>query len=228
MKIIAGLGNPGREYENTKHNVGFMTLDLLSEMLNIPIRKIKFKGLYGEGFVNGEKVILLKPQTYMNLSGECIREATAFYKPDLEDLLVIYDDLDLPMGNLRIRKKGSAGTHNGMRSVVYQLGEDAFPRVRVGIGSENRGDLVNYVISGFRKEDRECMESAIQRAAEAARCFVTEGIEETMAKYNTKKKKAKKQKSEEADQRDHGGEPGETADSSAAASEGTHTGGGEQ
>ena len=121
MKIIAGLGNPGKEYENTKHNVGFLTIDILAEKYDIKVNKIKFKGLVGEGMIGTEKVILVKPQTYMNLSGQCIREIVAFYKLDMEDLVVIYDDIDLPMGNLRIRKKGSAGTHNGMRSIIYDL-----------------------------------------------------------------------------------------------------------
>ena len=134
MKIIAGLGNPGREYESTKHNVGFMTLDLLADKLGISISKEKFKALIGEGRIGTEKIILVKPQTYMNLSGESIREVVGFYKIDIEDLIVIYDDIDIPAGTLRIRSKGSAGTHNGMRSVVYQLQEDGFPRIRVGIG----------------------------------------------------------------------------------------------
>ena len=138
MKIIAGLGNPGREYENTKHNVGFLTIDILAEKYGIKVNKIKFKGLVGEGMIGGQKVLLVKPQTYMNLSGQCIREVMAFYKLDPEDLTVIYDDIDLPMGNLRIRKKGSAGTHNGMRSIIYDLQEDGFPRIRIGIGGDRK------------------------------------------------------------------------------------------
>ena len=200
MKIIVGLGNPGKEYENTKHNIGFMVLDRLAEKWGIAIRKIKFKGLYGEGFVDGEKVILLKPQTYMNLSGESVREILGFYKIDPEDLVVIYDDLDLPMGALRIRGRGSAGTHNGMRSVIYQIQEDGFPRIRVGIGGERKGSLVNYVISGFSGEDRDIMREAVLKAADAAECLVREGLSEAMNRFNTKKKK-KKKKEEDAEQK---------------------------
>lgn len=194
MKIIAGLGNPGKEYENTKHNVGFLTIDILAEKYDIKVNKIKFKGLIGEGMIGTEKVILVKPQTYMNLSGQCIREIVAFYKLDMEDLVVIYDDIDLPMGNLRIRKKGSAGTHNGMRSIIYDLQDDGFPRVRVGIGGERKGDLANYVISGFSGDDRKLIEEAIVKAADAVACLVEDGIDRAMVDYNTKKPKVKKQK----------------------------------
>lgn len=196
MKIIAGLGNPGKEYENTKHNVGFLTIDILAEKYGIKVNKIKFKGLVGEGMIGTEKVILVKPQTYMNLSGQCIREIVAFYKLDMEDLVVIYDDIDLPMGNLRIRKKGSAGTHNGMRSIIYDLQDDGFPRVRVGIGGERKGDLANYVISGFSGDDRKLIEEAIVKAADAVTCLVEDGIDRAMVDYNTKKPKVKKQKQE--------------------------------
>ncbi len=196
MKIIAGLGNPGKEYENTKHNVGFLTIDILAEKYDIKVNKIKFKGLIGEGMIGTEKVILVKPQTYMNLSGQCIREIVAFYKLNMEDLVVIYDDIDLPMGNLRIRKKGSAGTHNGMRSIIYDLQDDGFPRVRVGIGGERKGDLANYVISGFSGDDRKLIEEAIVKAADAVTCLVEDGIDRAMVDYNTKKPKVKKQKQE--------------------------------
>ena len=196
MKIIAGLGNPGKEYENTKHNVGFLTIDILAEKYDIEVNKIKFKGLVGEGMIGTEKVILVKPQTYMNLSGQCIREIVAFYKLDMEDLVVIYDDIDLPMGNLRIRKKGSAGTHNGMRSIIYDLQDDGFPRVRVGIGGERKGDLANYVISGFSGDDRKLIEEAIVKAADAVTCLLEDGIDRAMVDYNTKKPKVKKQKQE--------------------------------
>ena len=194
MKIIAGLGNPGKEYENTKHNVGFLTIDILAEKYGIKVNKIKFKGLVGEGMIGSEKVLLVKPQTFMNLSGECLREVMAFYKLDIENLMVIYDDIDLPMGNLRIRKKGSAGTHNGMRSVIYQLQDDGFPRIRVGIGGERKGDLAGYVISGFTGENRKIIEEAITKAAEAAACLAEFGPDRAMADFNTKKEKVKKEK----------------------------------
>ena len=206
MYIIAGLGNPGKQYENTKHNVGFLTIDVLAEKLGIRVSKIKHKALTGEGFISGEKVILVKPQTYMNLSGESIREILSFYKADPERLVVIYDDIDLPKGSLRIRKKGSAGTHNGMKSIIYQIVSEDFPRVRIGIGGERKGDLADYVISGFRKEDRKTVEDSILRAADAVICTVEKGIDIAMGEYNTKAKKKsaqeKKPERESAEIRD--------------------------
>ncbi len=206
MYIIAGLGNPGKQYENTKHNVGFLTIDVLAEKLGIRVSKIKHKALTGEGFISGEKVILVKPQTYMNLSGESIREILSFYKADPERLVVIYDDIDLPMGSLRIREKGSAGTHNGMKSIICQIVSEDFPRVRIGIGGERKGDLADYVISGFRKEDRKTVEDSILRAADAVICTVEKGIDIAMGEYNTKAKKKsaqeKKPERESAEIRD--------------------------
>ena len=186
MYLIAGLGNPGKEYANTKHNIGFITIDYLAEKHDIKLNKIKHKALSGEGFISGEKVMLLKPQTYMNLSGESIREAVDYYKIDMEDLVVIYDDIDIPMGSLRIRKKGSAGTHNGMRSIIRLLGDDSFPRIRIGIGGE-RGDipLTNYVISGFKnKEEVKIMEEAVMNAASAIEVLIKDGLDASMQKYN--------------------------------------------
>ena len=197
MKVIAGLGNPGKEYENTKHNVGFLAIDILAEKLDVKVNKIKFKGLVGEGMIGTEKVILVKPQTYMNLSGECLREVMTFYKLDIGDLTVIYDDIDLPMGSLRIRKKGSSGTHNGMRSIIYQLQDDGFPRIRIGIGGERKGDLADYVISGFRGDDVKLVEEAITKAAEAAACMVEHGPDRAMADFNTKKPKPEKKKKQD-------------------------------
>ena len=191
MYIIAGLGNPGKKYENTRHNIGFITLDFLAERHDIKINKIKHKALVGEGRISGQKVLLVKPQTYMNLSGESLREVMDYYKVDIEDMIVIYDDIDLPAGTVRIRKKGSAGTHNGMRSIVQHLGQD-FPRIRMGIGNERKGDLVDFVLGGFSKEDREVLEPAVERAALAVETYVGEGIEKAMNKYNIKAKKNKK------------------------------------
>lgn len=191
MYIIAGLGNPGKKYENTRHNIGFITLDYLAERHDIKINKIKHKALVGEGRISGQKVLLVKPQTYMNLSGESLREVMDYYKVDIEDMIVVYDDIDLPAGTVRIRKKGSAGTHNGMRSIVQHLGQD-FPRIRMGIGNDRRGDLVDFVLGGFSKEDREVLEPAVERAALAIESYVDEGIEKAMNKYNIKAKKNKK------------------------------------
>ena len=196
MKVIVGLGNPGKEYENTKHNIGFLTLDRLSERLGISIKQIKHKALTGEGFVKGQKLMLVKPQTYMNLSGQCVREVMQYYKVEPENLIVIYDDLDIPIGTLRLRAKGSAGTHNGMKSIIYDIQEDGFPRVRVGIGGEHKGNLANYVISGFRKEDINTVETAVEKAADAVECWIDEGINAAMNKFNKKKEKKKKEKPE--------------------------------
>lgn len=191
MYVIAGLGNPGKKYENTRHNMGFITIDQLAEKHDIKIDKLKFKALVGEGRIAGQKVLLVKPQTYMNLSGESIRDVMNFYKLEPEKLIVIYDDIDIEAGTLRIRKFGSAGTHNGMKSVVYQLQSDRFPRIRVGIGSQKKGDLVNFVIGGFSKEEVPVLEEAISHAVLAVECIVEEGIDKAMNQYNTKKRSKK-------------------------------------
>ncbi len=192
MYIIAGLGNPGKKYENTRHNIGFITLDLLAERNDIKINKIKHKALVGEGRISGQKVLLVKPQTYMNLSGQSLREVMSYYKEDVSRLIVIYDDIDIPMGSVRIRKKGSAGTHNGMRSIVYDLQSDQFPRIRIGIGKERRSDLRDFVIGGFSKEEKEPLENAVRRAAAAAECIVEKGIDKAMNEYNIRQKAAEK------------------------------------
>lgn len=186
MYIIVGLGNPGKKYENTKHNIGFITLDFLADRNEIKINKIKHKALVGEGTISGQKVLLVKPQTYMNLSGSSVREVMEYYKADPENLIVIYDDVDIPMGRLRIRKKGSAGTHNGMKSIIYDLQEDGFPRVRIGIGRERKMPLAGYVLGGFAKEERELMEDAVKRAALAVECMLEKGIDIAMGEYNVK------------------------------------------
>lgn len=184
MYIIVGLGNPGKKYENTKHNIGFITLDYLADKHDIKINKIKHKALVGEGTVSGQKVLLVKPQTYMNLSGNSVREVMEYYKSEPEKLIVIYDDVDIPMGHLRIRKKGSAGTHNGMRSIIYDLQEDGFPRVRIGIGKERKMPLASFVLGGFEKDERELMEEAVERAALAVECMLEKGIDIAMGEYN--------------------------------------------
>ena len=191
MYIIAGLGNPGRKYENTRHNMGFIAVDLLAEKYGIKVDKIKFNALVGEGRIAGQKVLPVKPQTYMNLSGESIREVMSFYKEDIENLIVIYDDIDIPTGTIRLRKKGSAGTHNGMRNIVYLLADDGFPRIRVGIGSDKKVDLINYVTGGVTKGEKELLEGALVKAADAAAAIVEKGIEKAMNEYNIKPKKEK-------------------------------------
>ena len=193
MFIIAGLGNPGRKYENTRHNMGFIAVDLLAEKYGIKVDKIKFKALVGEGRIAGRKVLLVKPQTYMNLSGESIREVMSFYKEGIENLIVIYDDIDIPTGTIRVRKKGSAGTHNGMRNIVYLLQDDNFPRIRVGIGSDKKVDLINYVTGGVTKGEKELLEGALVKAADAAAAIVEKGIEKAMNEYNVRPKKEKEE-----------------------------------
>lgn len=184
MYIIVGLGNPGKKYENTRHNIGFITVDYIADELGIKINKSKNKALVGEGNISGQKVLLVKPQTYMNLSGEAVRELVSYYKIDLSNLIVIYDDIDIEKGAVRIRAKGSAGTHNGMRSVIYQLQDDNFPRVRIGIGNSEEIPLVNYVVGGFTKEEVSIMEDAVVRAAKGTISIIEDGIELAMSRYN--------------------------------------------
>ena len=192
MKIIVGLGNPGKKYENTRHNMGFHAVDLLAERHNIAVNKIKFKALVGEGQISGHKVLLVKPQTYMNLSGQSVREVMAYYKVDIEDLLVIYDDLDTAVGSIRVRKKGSAGSHNGMKSVIYDLQDDGFPRIRIGIGQAGKKDWKDFVIGGIKKDEKALIEEAVTHAAEAVECILSENIDMAMNRYNQKKAKPEK------------------------------------
>lgn len=187
MYIIVGLGNPGRKYENTRHNLGFITIDRLASKHDIKVDKIKFKALVGDGRIAGQKVLLVKPQTYMNLSGESVREVANFYKVEPDEIIVIYDDLDLPLGNLRIRKSGSAGTHNGMKSLVYQLKSDQFLRVRIGIGQNGDKDIIDFVIGGFRKEEVPILEDTVDKAVMAIESMIGETVDIAMNKYNSKK-----------------------------------------
>jgi len=187
MYIICGLGNPGKDYECTRHNLGFMTMDVLSSRLGISINKLKFKALIGEGRIGSEKVLLVKPQTYMNLSGEALRPLMEFYKEEPSHLLVVYDDIDLEPGALRIRPFGSAGTHNGMRSIIYQLQTDRFPRIRIGEGKNGVIPLEKYVLMRIPENEKEAVQEAVERAAEACESFVRDGIDRTMNVYNTKK-----------------------------------------
>ena len=194
MYIIAGLGNPGKKYEHTRHNMGFLALDLLADKYGIKVDRLKFKALTGEGRIEGKKVLLVKPQTYMNLSGESIRDVMHFYKEPIENLIVIYDDIDIPEGTLRIRPKGSAGTHNGMRNIIYLLGEDEFPRIRVGIGGERRSDLVDYVIGRVTEGEADVLWETLNKAAEAAADIVINDVTHAMQEYNIKPKRLKKEK----------------------------------
>ena len=192
MIIIAGLGNPGREYENTRHNAGFASIDRLAEKNHISIDMKKFQALCGTGYIGGQKVLLLKPQTYMNLSGESLRAACDFFKIDPEqELIVIYDDISLAPGQLRIRAKGSAGGHNGIKSIISHLGTQVFLRVKVGVGEKPQGwDLADYVLGHFSKEEQQVMQESFDRAADAAAALLSEEVQQVMNEYNTHKAKA--------------------------------------
>lgn len=185
MYLIVGLGNPESEYSGTRHNMGFDVINLISEKYNIPVEKEKFKGIVGNGLIEGKKVILLKPQTFMNLSGESLIEAMNFYKIDKEKLIVIYDDMDIEPENIRIRKSGSAGGHNGMKSIIEHLNTLDFCRVRVGIGKPNEiQDKINYVIGKVPKDEHEKLEKGIKKAEEAVIEIVKNGVDTAMNKFN--------------------------------------------
>lgn len=185
MYIIAGLGNPGKEYEMTRHNIGFEVIDYIASRYAAKVNKLKFKSLYGEINIGGEKVFLIKPQTFMNLSGEALREFSAFYKINSENIIVINDDISLKVGKVRIRRKGSAGGHNGLKSIIYQLNTDEFPRIKVGVGENDKGDLADYVLGRFKKDEIKIMEDAIIRAADSCEEIVKRGIDSAMNKYSS-------------------------------------------
>lgn len=188
MYIIVGLGNPGKQYEHTRHNVGFDTIDVLAERYRISVDAKKYRALYGKGMIEGNKVILAKPQTYMNLSGESVRELIDFYKIDeAEELIVIYDDISLEPGQLRLRAKGSAGGHNGIKNIIAHLGGQEFKRIKVGVGEKPKGyDLADYVLSRFSKEERQKVDASLERAADAAVKIITDDMASAMNEYNRK------------------------------------------
>ena len=189
MYIIAGLGNPTKEYDKTRHNVGFSVIDVLADRYRIDISEKKHKALCGRGVIEGQKVLLLKPQTFMNLSGESIRAAADYYKIEPEEMIVIYDDISLDPGQLRIRLKGSAGGHNGIKNIIANLGTQDFPRIKVGVGAKPpRMDLADYVLSRFGAGEQKLMEEAFGEAAEAAVMMMTDGAERAMNHFNAKKK----------------------------------------
>ena len=183
MFLIVGLGNPGKQYEKTRHNIGFDVIDYMANKYNIDVNREKFKGICGEGFIENKKVILLKPLTYMNLSGESIREFANFYKLEDDEIIVVYDDISLDIGRLRIREKGSAGGHNGIKSIIQNLGGDKFPRVKVGVG-QPKDNLVNHVLGKFSKEDREHIEKVIPVVSDAIVEIVKNDAKESMNKFN--------------------------------------------
>lgn len=190
MFLIVGLGNPGREYANTRHNAGYMALDLLAEKFDIDVCRHNFRSVYGEGRIGSEKVVLAKPETFMNNSGFAVRDLVNWYKADNDHLIVIYDDVDLPVGTIRLREKGSAGTHNGMRSVVCQLGFDDFPRVRIGIGGAEHG-MIDHVLGAFSDDEKAAVKGAIADAAEAAELIVRGKMQDAQARFNKKGSKKK-------------------------------------
>jgi len=183
--IIAGLGNPGGKYEMTRHNAGFMALDVLTKVLDANVKSLKFRALCGTALIGGKKVLLIKPQTFMNLSGEAVRDAAAFYKIPPERVIVIFDDISLPMGKIRVRQKGSDGGHNGIKNIIYHLNSDAFPRVKIGVGSKNNdGDLKDFVLGRFSQDEMRTVEEAASRAARAAIAIVEAGPGAAMQEFN--------------------------------------------
>lgn len=189
MFLIVGLGNPGREYANTRHNIGFDVIETIAEREHISVLEKKHKAVIGKGYIDGQKVILAKPQTYMNLSGESVRELVDYYKIDeKEELIVISDDISLPPGQMRLRKKGSAGGHNGLKNIIAHLGHDEFQRIKMGVGEKPKGyDLADYVLGHFTVDERKLMNETAAEAADAVRAIMADGIESAMNRYNGKR-----------------------------------------
>ena len=189
MFLIVGLGNPERKYEGTRHNVGFEAIDVISKKFGIEVNQKEQKGLVGKGMINGYKVILVKPQTYMNLSGECVVPLADYYDVDPEtELVVISDDVSLSTGNIRVRKKGSAGGHNGLKNIIALLGSNVFPRIRVGVGECTDGDMVSHVLGRYDAEDRERVDASMEKVLGAVELFLAGELDAAMNKYNVKEK----------------------------------------
>ena len=184
--LIVFLGNPGLRYEGTRHNAGFMASDAMAKKQGVAINRVRFKALTAQCVIAGETVLLMKPQTYMNLSGEAVAQAARFYKIPAQRVIVISDEISLPIGKLRVRAKGSAGGHNGLKSIISALGTDEFPRIRLGVGAPPHPDydMADWVLSGFKNQDAELMAQSAEKAAEAAECYICHGAERTMNLYN--------------------------------------------
>lgn len=195
MYIIAGLGNPTKEYDNTRHNIGFAAIDALADKYGISVSDMKNKALMGKGVINGNKVMLLKPLTYMNLSGEAIRAAVDYYKIDEKsELIVIYDDISLDVGQLRIRKKGSAGGHNGIKNIILHLGHDTFQRIKIGVGEKPKGyDLADYVLGHFSGEELAIMKESLEKVCGAVELMLEGDVDAAMNQYNKKRISVKRQ-----------------------------------
>ena len=197
MKLIAGLGNPGKEYQNTRHNSGFMAIDLLADRLGVSISTNKFNALIAQTRIEGQPVLLMKPLTYMNESGSALSQAVSFYKIEPQDILVLHDDMDLPVGSVRIRKKGSAGGQKGMKSIISCLKTDEIARIRIGVGHSQKGNheiVPDWVLSPVSKADREVFDTALKAAADAAYAWVSEDMDKVMSRYNIKVKEEKETK----------------------------------
>jgi len=184
--LLVCLGNPGDQYENTRHNVGFMVADELADRANVPIQKLKYKALTNTITLGGQKVLVMKPVTYMNLSGEAVRQAVDFFKIPADHVLVVSDDTALAVGRLRIRKGGSAGGHNGLKNIIQHLGTDQFPRLRLGVGEKPHPDydLADWVLGKFQGEDKKAMDAAVKKAADAVECILSQGLDKGMNRYN--------------------------------------------
>ena len=184
--LLVCLGNPGKQYENTRHNIGFLTADEIERRSGVKINKLRYRALTGEVKLGGERVLVMKPQTYMNLSGEAVKLAGAFYKIPPERILVISDDVALPQGKLRIRRSGSAGGHNGLKDIIAHLGGDGFPRIKVGVGGKPHpdSDMADWVLGKFTGQDKKVMEEAIKRAADAVETLLKSGVDQAMSRYN--------------------------------------------
>lgn len=190
MKAIIGLGNPGMKYAGTRHNIGFDAVTAIADKYNLSINNKKFKGVYADGHIAGEKVLLVQPQTFMNLSGECVREVADFYKLNPDEIIIICDDINLDVGRLRIRKKGSAGGHNGLKNIIAHLGTEEFPRIRVGVGEKTEGwDLADYVLARFDKDSEPVIREALANVVGAVETWLSEGIDAAMNRYNVSAKK---------------------------------------
>ncbi len=191
MFVIVGLGNPGNAYKGTRHNIGFEVIDYLAEKNNIKVNKIKFKSVYGEGNIGGEKVLLVKPQTFMNRSGETVRDIYNYFKLPIENLIILVDDIDIDFASVRIRRKGTAGSHNGLKSIIYLLQRDDFPRIKIGIGKKrDQEDLADFVLSKFSKDELFDIRNSIEVSSKACEDIIKIGIENAMNIYNIRNTKA--------------------------------------